>query len=135
MRESAKRMREYLAGGVIALGINILMLQVIAFSLGAPGLGWGGLIDRWSWLLIPFIVIHTVGGIVGGYLVALRRVGESFTPGVATALIAYILEYIYQLLFEGSFHGSLWAIICLVGGGVFGSIASEAGGMRRRRRS
>ena len=126
MGDSAKRVREYLAGGIVALGINLLMLQVIAFSLGAPGLGWGGLIDRWSWLLIPFIVIHTAGGIVGGYLVALRRVGESFTPGVATALIAYILEYIYQLLFEGSFQGSLWAIICLVGGGVFGSLLSES---------
>ncbi len=134
MGDSAKRVREYLAGAVLALGINILMLQLIAALYGIPGLGWGELMDQWSWTFAPFIIVHILGGVVGGYLVGLRRVGESFTPGVATAVMAYVLEYIYQILFEGSFQGSLWALICLVGGGVFGSIASEAGGMKIRRR-
>ena len=135
MGGSAKRVREYLAGGLLALGVNLLMLQLVAASQGVPGLGWGELMDRWGWVFAPFVAVHILGGVLGGYLVSLRRVGESFTPGVATAVMAYVLEYIYQILFEGSFHGSLWALICLVGGGVFGSIASEAGGMRRRRRS
>ncbi len=135
MGDSAKRVREYLAGGLLALGVNLLMLQLIAASQGVPGLGWDELMDRWSWVFTPFVAVHILGGVLGGYLVGLRRVGESFTPGVATAVMAYILEYIYQLLFEGSFHGSLWALICLVGGGVFGTIVSEAGGMRRRGRS
>jgi len=57
-------------------------------------------------------------------------------PPVAAGENITTLENHYVINhYESSFHGSLWALICLVGGGVFGSIASEAGGMRRRRRS
>lgn len=124
-------MKEYLAGMVVTFGLILLALQFLAISLGAPGLGWSGLMTQWSWFFIPFMVIHALGGVVGSYLVALRRVGESFSPGVVIAVLTYVLEYVYQILLEGSFNGSLWAVICLVGGGVLGSMMAEARRMKR----
>jgi len=122
--------REYLAGASLAFGIILLTLQLLGAYYEFVGLGWEEIAAYTAPLSALFIIIHIVGGSVGGYLVALRRVGESFRPGMVTALIAYIIEYFYQLLFEGSFPGSLWALICLVGGGVCGSMVAEARRMK-----
>lgn len=127
-------MREYLAGASIAFGIVLLTLQLLGTYYQFVGLGWEEMAEHAGSLFALFIAVHIVGGVVGGYLVGRRRAMESFRPGVITAVIAYIIEYIYQLIFEASFPGSLWALICYVGGGVFGSMAAEARRVRVRMR-
>lgn len=136
METSLRRVKEYIAGASLAFGIVLLTLQLLGVYYEFIGLGWEEMTGYDAgWLLILFVVIHILGGLVGGYLVSRRREMESFRPGVITAVIAYIIEYIYQLLFEGFFPGSLWALICYVGGGVFGSIAAEAKSVGSWRRS
>lgn len=113
--------REYIAGASLAFGLVLLTFQVLNAYYDYMGVGLEGLAGYADEFFTLFLGLHIVGGVLGGYLVGRRREEKTLQAGVVTAVIAYMIEYIYYIIFERSFPGSLWALLGFVGGGLVGA--------------
>ena len=114
--------KEYVTGAFVAFGIVLLVSEALGLYFDWAGSGVGSIGRD---LLGLFIILHLVGGSVGGYLVGGRTRKNAIRAGAATGLFAYILEFTHNLLFAGAFHGSLYAALGFFFGGALG--ASYAG--------
>ncbi|MFQ6053318.1 MAG: hypothetical protein ACE5OO_03685 [Candidatus Bathyarchaeia archaeon] len=127
--------RERLAGGLVAFGLVLLILQALSIYYRYSGGGWEGLSEYTEDFNALFLGAHAAGGALGGYLVGRRVGGKAIQAGVVTAVVAYMFEWVYYLLFEGYFAGNLWALLCLVGGGASGAYFAAVQTYRKRLRS
>lgn len=115
---SGQRIKEYVVGAFIAL--SVVLLGSEAFSAFFAQMGQR--VESISVDLIGlFICLHLVGGALGGYLVGQRRKEDIIRAGAITALFAYVFEFIYNFLFVGAFHNSLYAMLSFFFGGVAGA--------------
>jgi hypothetical protein len=114
-----QNVREYVAGAFLAFGIVFL-----ASELFVLGFTWAGAEVKSIGGDLPglFICLHLVGGALGGYLVSRRRRKDIIRAGAITSLFAYIFEFIYNLLFVGTFENILHAILGFFFGGVLGAM-------------
>ena len=116
--KSQRDFRNYLAGGALAFGVVLLTSQILRLI-------YGGLIMN------IYFAAHLAGGFLGGYLVARVR-GKDFTQtGTVTAVMAYILEFVYMYLFEGEFT-DYYAVLSLLIGGIIGAMFFRARMERER---
>lgn len=114
--------KEYMAGASLAFGLVLLTFQALNAYYNYMGVGLEGLAGYADEFFTLFLGLHISGGALGGYLVCRRREEKTLKAGVVTALIAYVIEYIYYLIFEGAFPGSFWALLSFIGGGVVGAL-------------
>jgi hypothetical protein len=119
--ERSEYAKEYLAGASLAFGLVLLTFQVLNAYYAYTGVGQEVLAGYAEAFFTLFLGVHITGGVLGGYLVGRRRKEKTIQAGVFTGLIAYIIEFIYYLIFEGSFPGSPWAVLSFVGGGTIGA--------------
>ena len=127
--------REYLAGASLAFGLVLLTFQAINSYYAYIGVGQEVLAEYADAFFTLFIGLHVTGGLLGGYLVGRRREEKTIRAGVYTGLIAYVIEFIYYLIFEGSYPGSPWAILSFVGGGAIGAYLAAVQRQRRQLRA
>jgi len=121
--ESPKVMEVYVAGASLAFGIVILVQEALRAYYA-----WTGVIPEaisGEYLLAVFTIIHFVGGFLGGYLVRWRSGDKTIRAGVVTALMAFIIEFVYNFIFVRSFGGNLLALLSLVGGGIIGAFSAS----------
>jgi len=122
-KEPPKVIREYVAGASLAFGIVILVQEVI----GAYYAWTGVVLETISgeYLLAVFTIIHFVGGFLGGYLVHRRSGDNAIRAGFVTALMAFVIEFVYNFIFIRSFGGNLLALLSLVGGSIIGAFSAS----------
>jgi len=118
----------YLAGGLVAFGIVFLTFQIISLYYDYLGVRRSDLYA--DALSILFVVIHMMGGALGGYLVGRKMEHKGVDAGMLTGVIACAIEYAFYVIFEGSFPGGFWAWLSFVIGGLTGSLFAIS---RRRR--
>lgn len=99
----------------------MLTFQILGAYYGYAGVEWQGLVGYADAFFALFLGLHIFGGVLAGYLVGRKREEKIFKAGIVTAIIAYVIEYIYYLIFERVFPGSLWAFFGFVGGGIVGA--------------
>ena len=116
-------LRNYLAGGALAFGVVLLVSQILLFAFG--GLPTEELEAIFGLLTTLYLSSHVVGGFIGGYLVARRRRFDYIMTGTVTAIIAYIFEFIYNLVVERALT-DIWALFSLLIGGILGSMFYRA---------
>lgn len=121
-RSLGRLIKEYMTGAFVAFGIVLLASEALGAYFDWAGLGVGSIGRD---LLGLFIILHLVGGSVGGYLVGGRTRKDAIRAGATTGLFAYLLEFTHNLIFSGAFHGSLYAALGFFFGGALG--ASYAG--------
>ena len=117
--ESPKVMEVYVAGASLAFGVVVLVQEGIGAYYAWMSIGPE--IMRGEHLFALFAGIHLIGGFLGGYLVCRRSGEKTIRAGVVTALLAYIIEFVYNLIFAGSFGGNLLAMLSLVLGSIIGA--------------
>ncbi|UCH57133.1 MAG: TIGR04086 family membrane protein [Candidatus Bathyarchaeota archaeon] len=108
-RDSRILYKEYLSGAVLSVGLVIIAREILIALLtwtGAEIESLGGA------LLGPFVIIHIICGFSGGYMVCRRRENDLLKVGIATALLAYVLEFIVNTIIMTAYVTGLW-----VGGG------------------
>lgn len=100
----------------------VVVIQAIEMYYGYTGS------DPQSPLPSPLINIimatHTLAGALGGYLVARRSGRNLVRVGAITAVLAYIMESVYNLFF-GQVVGNIWSLVGLVVGGIMGALLAQ----------
>lgn len=113
-REQVETYRVYFAGASLAFGLPFLVFEVI-------GLFTGGDASVLQALSALFVVLHLVGGILGGYIVAASLPGEGFKAATITAALAYILQQlVYYVFYRGMALGDPFIFGGLVAGSIVG---------------
>jgi len=110
---------EYLAGASLAFGFSIIAREAFMAYFA-----WSGaVIEVFGRDLLGLAtILHLVGGFLGGYLVSRRRETDTVRVGVTTALFAYPLEFVYDMLFQGQFVNGIWVAGSYVLGGALGAV-------------
>ena len=127
MNENSEQMiRWYVAGASLAFGFIILIQEAFGTYYTWTGVELETISGEFLFAL--FAILHLIGGFLGGYLVVRKRKENIIRVGIITAILAYIIEFIYNLIFVGSFGGNIYALLSLVIGSIFGALfASRAG--------
>ncbi len=111
--------RNYLAGAALAFGVVLLASQVLQLMFG--GLGQTEKEALYSLIINTYLAAHVAGGFIGGYLVS-RVKGSGFVQiGTVVAVLAYIFEFIYNIVVEGVWT-DLYAALALLIGGIVGAL-------------
>jgi predicted membrane-bound spermidine synthase len=97
---------------------------------------YGGLslADReplYSLIMNIYLASHLAGGFLGGYLVARVRGKDFIQTGTVTAVLAYIFEFVYNIVVEGAFT-DIYAMLSLLIGGIIGAMFFRARMERER---
>ena len=110
---------EYLAGASLAFGFTIIAREAFMAYFT-----WSGAaIEVFGRDLLGLAtILHLVGGFLGGHLVSRRRETDTVRVGVTTALFAYPLEFVYDMLFQGQFVNGVWVAGSYVVGGALGAV-------------
>jgi uncharacterized membrane protein YfcA len=118
MEEKAQQVfQDYFAGASIAFGIPFLALEIIGILYG----GSSHLIENIDDFTLVIFVLHVIGGLVGGFLVARKRQKPFYQVALITGVFAYILEQIIYSLFFLRFIGGTYNLITLIVGSLIGS--------------
>ncbi len=117
--ESPKVMEVYVAGASLAFGVVVLVQEGVGAYYAWMNIGPE--IIRGEHLFAIFVGVHLIGGFLGGYLVCRRSGEKTIRAGVVTALLAYIIESGYNIVFAGSFGGNLLSMLSLVLGSIIGA--------------
>ncbi len=72
-----------------------------------------------------YLSAHLVGGFSGGYLVARVKSIDYIQVGTVTAILAYIFEFIYNIVFEAAMT-DIYAAVSLLIGGIIGAMFFRA---------
>lgn len=118
--KSQQIIMEYVAGASLAFGFVVLFhegLGVFYSWVGADLETVSG-----ELLFVLFTTIHIIGGFMSGYLVCRRSEEKALRAGVITAILSYVIEFVYNIIFVGSFGGNLLALISLLVGSVSGAV-------------
>ena len=78
-----------------------------------------------------YLATHLAGGFLGGYLVARVRGKDFIHTGTVTAVLAYIFEFVYNIVVECAFT-DLYAMLSLPIGGIIGAMFFRARVERER---
>jgi uncharacterized protein YneF (UPF0154 family) len=118
MEEKAQQVfRDYFAGASIAFGIPFLALEIMGVLYG----GSARLAENIDDFILVILVLHIIGGLVGGFLVARKRQKPFYQIAVITGVFAYILEQIIYSLFFLRLIGETYNLITLIAGSLIGS--------------
>lgn len=123
----SNQIREYIAGAFIAFSLVLLASESLVYYFNSSGAQVGSINRDLPGLSV---CLHLAGGTLGGYLVGRRRERDTIRAGAITALFAYLAEFIYMLLFVGSFDNSMHAVLGFFFGGVLGAMYANYRGAR-----
>lgn len=111
--------REYMAGAALAFGLVLFAREAFTSYFAWTGAVIGAFNRD---LLGLSTILHLAGGFLGGHLVSVRREKEILRAAATTALFAYVLEFIVDVLFTGEFVNGLWVVAAYLAGGGLGAI-------------
>lgn len=121
--------RNYLAGAALAFGIVLLTSQILQLVFGGATVDVGS--ELYSLIINIYLAAHLFGGFAGGFLVARVRKADFIQVGTVTAILAYIFEFLYNVLVEGA-ATDIYAAVSLLIGGIIGSMFYRARTERAR---
>ena len=109
----------YLASSAISIGFILVVMEVTRMVLSpeGPGSYSASFLDK---ITILFMAIHLIGGSLGAFVLAARTPEKPISMGIVTALLTYIIEYVYFYLFGGLTSAGFIILITLIIGGVSG---------------
>ena len=108
--------RVYFAGASLAFGVPFLMIELLALIYGSSE----RVLSVFSTL---FIVLHLVGGLIGGYSAARIAKGDLIRVGTVTGVLAYILQQVvYTIFYGGGAVGDVLTMVGLIGGSTVGAV-------------
>ncbi len=121
--------RNYLAGAALAFGVVLLTSQILQLVFGGATVEPDS--DLYSWIINIYLAAHMLGGFLGGFLVARVRKADFIQIGTVTAILAYIFEFLYNIVVEGS-ATDIYAAVSLLIGGIIGAMFYRARTERAR---
>ena len=117
--KSERDFRNYLAGAALAFGIVLLTSQILQLVFGGATVDVGS--ELYSLIINIYLAAHLAGGFAGGFLVARVRKADFIQVGTVTAIMAYIFEFLYNIIFEGA-ATDIYAAVSLLIGGIIGAM-------------
>ena len=117
--EGQRLFRNYLAGAALALGVVLLASQILQLMYG--GLSPADREPLYALIMNVYLASHLVGGFLGGYLVARVKGSDFVQVGAVVAVLAYVFEFVYNILVEGAWT-DLYAALGLLIGGIVGAV-------------
>jgi len=115
-KEQRDSFRVYFAGASLAFGVPFLMIELLALIYGSSE----RVLSVFSTL---FIVLHLVGGLIGGYSAARIAKGDLIRVGTVTGVLAYILQQVvYTIFYGGGAVGDALTMVGLIGGSTVGAV-------------
>lgn len=127
--KSERDFRNYLAGAALAFGIVLLTSQILQLVFGGATVDVGS--ELYSIIINIYLAAHLLGGFAGGFLVARVRRADFVQVGTVTAILAYIFEFVYNVVVEGA-ATDIYAAVSLLIGGIIGSMFYRARTERAR---
>jgi hypothetical protein len=121
--KSQRDFRNYLAGAALAFGVVLLTSQILQLMYG--GLSLTDREPLYSLIMNIYLASHVAGGFLGGYLVARVRGKDFIQTGTVTAVLAYIFEFVYNIVVESAFT-DIYAMLSLLIGGIVGAMFFRA---------
>ncbi len=121
--------RNYLAGAALAFGVVLLTSQILQLVFGGATVEPGS--DLYSWIINIYLAAHMLGGFLGGFLVARVRKADFIQVGTVTAILAFIFEFLYNIVVEGA-ATDIYAAVSLLIGGIIGAMFYRARTERAR---
>lgn len=121
--KSQRDFRNYLAGAALAFGIVLLSSQILQLLFGGNSVEAGS--ELYSLIVNIYLTAHLVGGFLGGFLVARVRRADYIQTGTVTGIMAYIFEFIYNIVVEGAMT-DIYAAVSLLIGGIIGAMFYKA---------
>ncbi len=121
--KSQRDFRNYLAGAALAFGVVLLFSQVLQLMYG--GLAPADRESVYSLIMNVYLASHLAGGFLGGYLVARVRRADYIMTGTVTAVLAYIIEFVYNLVVEATLT-DIYAMVSLLIGAIIGAMFLRA---------
>jgi uncharacterized protein YneF (UPF0154 family) len=121
--KSDLELKEYLAGASISVGF--ILLAIIILTKIYPYINLSDPAIQEPVFLILYIVIHLVGGSIGGYLVGIRYIERAIWNAAHTGAATYIIESVSFYLLRWGIAGDLWSLISLLVGGVIGGMIAR----------
>ena len=115
-KEQRDSFRVYFAGASLAFGVPFLMIELLALIYGSSE----RVLSVFSTL---FIVLHLVGGLIGGYSAARIAKGDLIRVGTVTGVLAYIIQQVvYTIFYGGGAVGDALTMLGLIGGSTVGAV-------------
>ncbi len=108
----------YFAGASLAFGFPLILVEIIGVIGGLR------LIDEFSLVYsISFILLHLLGGLLGGALVVKNMPErDHIKSGLVTGLLAYLLhQFTYVVFYSAGVLGDPYTLLGLVGGSTAGA--------------
>lgn len=121
--KSERDFRNYLAGAALAFGVVLLTSQILQLIFGGVSVGVGD--ELYNLIVNIYLSAHLVGGFLGGYLVARVRRADYIQTGTVTAILAYIFEFVYNIVVEAAMT-DIYAAVSLLIGGIIGAMFFRA---------
>jgi hypothetical protein len=114
--EQRDSFRVYFAGASLAFGLPFLIIELLALIYGDSE----KVLSIFSTL---FIVLHLVGGLIGGYSAARIAKGDLIRVGTVTGVLAYIIQQVvYTIFYGGGAVGDALTMVGLIGGSTVGAV-------------
>ena len=111
--------RDYLAGAALAFGIVLFSSLILQIAYG--GLSPEDREPLYGFVITVYLSAHISGGFLGSYLVARARRNNFIKIGIITAALAYIFEFVYNIVVEAAFT-DIYALLSLLIGCIIGSL-------------
>ena len=114
--EQRDSFRVYFAGASLAFGLPFLIIELLALIYGDSE----KVLSIFSTL---FILLHLVGGLLGGYSAARIAKGDLIRVGTVTGVLAYIIQQVvYTIFYGGGAVGDALTMVGLIGGSTIGAV-------------
>ena len=114
-----RNIRNYAAGAALSFGVVLFTFQLTAILLS--GKTPDELQQLNDLLFTLFVGVHTVGGLVGSFLVARRVSSEHTQTGIVTVILGYVFENLYFFVFGDRQIADVWVLLSLLLGGILGA--------------
>jgi uncharacterized protein YneF (UPF0154 family) len=121
--KSQRDFRNYLAGAALAFGLVLLSSQILQLLFGGNSVEAGS--ELYSLIVNIYLAVHLIGGFLGGFLVARVRRADYIQTGTVTGIMAYIFEFIYNIVVERA-TTDIYAAVSLLIGGIIGAMFFRA---------
>jgi hypothetical protein len=127
--KSERDFRNYLAGAALAFGVVLLSSQILQLIFGGAVVTPGD--ELYSIIINIYLAAHLIGGAAGGFLVARVKGSDYIQVGTIVGILAYIFEFIYNIVFESAMT-DIYAAVSLLIGGIMGAMFFRARSERER---
>jgi hypothetical protein len=112
--------RNYLAGAALTFGVVLLTSQILQLAYG--GMSPEDREPLYELVMLVYLGAHILGGFLGGYLVVRVLRNDFLKIGIVTAVLAYIFEFVYNMVVYQAFFMDIYAMLCLFIGCVIGAM-------------